>query len=431
MASLLGLRRRPAATFNGWPLAETFTTWQPDGKEPVGRDFELQVSDAYKRNGIVFACVLARGLAFSEARFQFRRYQGGRPSELFGGPELAPLERPWAGGTTGELLWRMEQDASLAGNAFIYRRPDGALKRLRPDWVTIVGGSPQDASSHPDDLDAEVIAYLYHPGGRQARRGVRVLTPSEVAHYSPIPDPGRHFAGMSWLTPVIEEVDSDSAMTRHKSRFFDYAATPNMIVKLQQSIGKDEFERLRSQLHARHGGADNAYKTMLLEGGADVTVVGSSFEQMSFKTTQGAGETRIAAAAGVPPIIPGFSEGLGAATYSNYGQARRRFADMTIRPLWRIAAASLEQIITTPTGAHLWYDDRDIAFLREDARDEADIFAVDIAAVRSAVDSGFTPESATLAVEARNLSLLVHTGLTSVQLQADAQAQKASSDAGT
>jgi hypothetical protein len=58
-------------------------------------------------------------------------------------------------------------------------------------------------------------------------------------------------------------------------------------------------------------------------------------KQIDFKVTQGHGETRIAAAAGVPPIIVGLSEGLEAATYSNYGQARRRFADVTMRPLWR------------------------------------------------------------------------------------------------
>jgi phage portal protein BeeE len=59
--------------------------------------------------------------------------------------------------------------------------------------------------------------------------------------------------------------------------------------------------------------------------------------------TQGAGETRIAAAAGVPPVIVGLSEGLQAATYSNYSQARRRFADGTMRPLWRNAAVARER----------------------------------------------------------------------------------------
>ena len=114
-----------------------------------------------------------------------------------------------------------------------------------------------------------------------------------------------------------------------------------------------------------------AYKTMYLAGGADVTIVGSDLKQLDFKLTQGAGETRIAAAAGVPPIIVGLSEGLQAATYSNYGQARRRFSDLTMRPLWGNVVGSLATIVPVPGGAELWYDDRDIPFLAEDRKDEA------------------------------------------------------------
>jgi hypothetical protein len=58
--------------------------------------------------------------------------------------------------------------------------------------------------------------------------------------------------------------------------------------------------------------------------GADVKTVGADLQQVDFKQVQGAGETRICAAARIPPIIVGVSEGLDSATYSNYGQARGR-----------------------------------------------------------------------------------------------------------
>ena len=48
----------------------------------------------------------------------------------------------------------------------------------------------------------------------------------------------------------------------------------------------------------RHTGAENAYKTLHLYPGADVTVVGSNLKDVEFKAVRGAGETRIAAAAG-------------------------------------------------------------------------------------------------------------------------------------
>jgi phage portal protein BeeE len=127
------------------------------------------------------------------------------------------------------------------------------------------------------------------------------------------------------------------------------------------------------RFRAGHEGALNAYKTLFLAGGADVKTVGTDFKQLDLKAVQGAGETRIAAAAGVPPVVVGLSEGLQAATYSNYAQARRRFADQTMRPLWRNAAGSLARIINVPPASELWYDDRDIPALREDEKDAADI----------------------------------------------------------
>ena len=95
-------------------------------------------------------------------------------------------------------------------------------------------------------------------------------------------------------------------------------------------------------------------------------------------------------------MIVGLSEGLQAATYSNYGQARRRFADLTMRPLWRNAAGSLEWIINTPQvnagRAELWYDERDIAFLQEDRKDLAEIQTANASAMRQLIDGGFEPD---------------------------------------
>jgi hypothetical protein len=180
----------------------------------------------------------------------------------------------------------------------------------------------------------------------------------------------------------------------------------------------DRFKEFKELFEDEHRGVANAYKTLFLGGGADATVVGSDLRQLDFKMTQGAGETRIAAAAGVPPVIVGLSEGLQSATYSNYAQARRRMADGTIRPLWRSAAGALGNIIKPPRGtAHLWYDDRDIPFLREDRKDAAEIQQVMAATINSYVTAGYTPESAVDAAVAEDPTLLVHTGLYSVQLR--------------
>lgn len=407
----------------------------PD-RERIENDFEGYVEGAYKRNGPVFACMLARQMVFSEARLTWRQFRGGRPGDLFGTTDLALLETPWPGGTTGELLVRMIQDADLAGNSYLTTADDEGrfgkaatgpgrrVVRMRPDWVTLILGSH---SKDPYALDTKVVGYLYEPrslsvagaGPPTGSSKPVLLLPDEVAHFSPIPDPSARFRGMSWLTPVLREIQSDNSATSHKDAVFRNAATPSMVVKFARETTPDLFDQFVTRFKASHQGVDNAFKTLFLGGGADVTPLTFDFRQLEFSQTQGKGESRIASAAGVPPSWVGFSEGLqgSALNAGNFSAARRRFADGTIRPLWRQASAALQVLVPPPAGAQLWYDGRDIAFLREDRKDAAEIQQMQAQTIRTLTDSGYTWDSVVAAVQAEDWSLLAHTGLFSVQLQ--------------
>lgn len=407
-------------TMNGvrYPFSGLQQTLQGK-REEIDASFAGVVQQAYGGNGIVFAVELARMMLFSEARFQWQRLVKGRPGELFGTADLDILENPWPGGVTGDLLTSALLDADIAGNAFIARRDrdHNRLVRLRPDWVTIVMGSHNDPEVQAGDIDAEVLGYVYHPGGRGGGRDPIFLQATEVAHFRPIPDPVAAFRGMSWLTPVLREIQGDTAMTAHKNLFLEQGATPNMVVVLDKDLPPQSYTDFVQLFKQNEPSGRDAYRTMYLGGGADAKLVGSDLKQLDFKVVQGAGETRIAAAGGVPPVIAGFSEGLQAATYSNYSQARRRFVDGTVRPLWRNFAGSLQTIVPPPPATRLWYDDRDIAFLREDAKDRADIQGVESQTIRTLVDAGYEPESVVSALLAEDWARLSHTGLFSVQLQ--------------
>lgn len=409
--------------------AAPWSSLLPD-RESIGNDFEAYVHDAYKDNGIVFACAVARQFLFSEARFGWRQYVDGRPSRLFTNAELAILERPWPNGTTGELLQRMDQDAGAAGNFYATTvddqgnvgraasGPSRRFSRMRPDWVTIVVGSH---SGNPNAIDATIVGYLYKPpptGGHPIEP--TLLLPGEVVHYSPIPDPAARFRGMAWMTPVIREIEADKAATKHKKKFFENGTTIQTVVTLDKDVTPVEYEEFVAKFKAQTEGVDMAYKTLFLGGGADVTLNGSTLQQLDFKVTQGAGETRIAAASGMHPTLVGLSEGMqGSALNSgNFKAAVRLTGDKTIRPLWRMAASSLETVLTNPgNGTFLQYDDRDVAFLRDDATEVSKIQSDNAATLRQLVDAGYDPASAVAYLETGNLQELKHTGLYSVQLQ--------------
>jgi len=420
--------------YGGYSYYGTPTASQRNA-ETIDADFQGLVERAYKQNGVIYACERARLSVFSEGRFQFQEIRNGRPGDLFGDSAdlrtsgsrgLRLLERPWTNGTTGDLLTRMLQEADFAGNAF-YTVRNNSLRRMRPDWVMILMGSHEDPDVTPADLDAELLGYAYWPGGTFSGRDPVVLLPDEVAHFAPTPDPLAWYRGMSWLTPVIREIQGDGAATDHKLAFFRNGATLQTVVSLDKDVKEEAFERLVRKMNIAHQGAANAYKTMYVGGGADVKVVGADLRQLDFKVTQGAGETRIAAAAGVHPTIVGLSEGLQGSSLNagNFGQARRLFVEGTLSTLWRNVAASLGTLVPAPYGSQLVIDKRDIPFLREDQKDAAEIQQIKAVTIRSLIDAGFEPESVVKAVDADDRTLLVHSGLYSVQLQPPGTGQAA------
>jgi hypothetical protein len=397
--------------FNGLSYGLNFAGTSGQPADEISGDFAGYVQGIYKANGVVFACVAARMRLFSEARFQFQQLRNGRPGDLFGTAELQVLETPWKNGSTSDLLKRALVDADLGGNSFNRRQGDKII-RMRPDWTTIVAGSETGDAS-----DAEPLGYVYQPGGPGSGKEPILYLPEQVAHFAPVPDPEYRFKGMSWLTAVLREIMGDGAATTHKLKFFENGATPNMVVVRKDDPNEEKFKLWMRKIQGGHDGLFNAYKTLYLSAGADAKVVGADMKQIDFKVTQGHGETRIAAAAGVPPIIVGLSEGLEAATYSNYGQARRAFADGTMRPLWRDMAGSLAPLVKVPKDSRLWYDARDISFLQEDEKDAAEIQQVQSITIKQLVEAGYKPETVVAAVMADDMNLLEHTGFYSVQLQ--------------
>lgn len=421
-------------TYQGGIYTPSYTTTMTGQKVETPADTFLGYAQgAYKSNGIIFAVSMARARPFSEIRFKYRRKRdtGGGPN-LWGNATLDILDTPWPGGTTQQLLMRAEQDVTLAGTFFVAREdgPPGQpdrLRRLRPDWCEFVLTAPPDAA-----IQSDIVGIKYTPGGPWSRNSPQLYLINgpyaEAAFWTPIPDPDAQFRGMSWLTPVIDEYRADRAATSHKLAFFENAATPNLAVSLKETVKPEDFRSFVRMMNESTQGVGNAYKTLYTGGGADVRVIGADMRQLDFAITQGHGETRVAAAGGVPPIIVGLSEGLQAATYSNYGQAKRAYGDLFLRSQWRSLCGALGPVIEVPEDSYLWYDAKDVAFLREDATDIAARQATEMGTINTGISAGFEPQSVVDALMADDWGKLKHTGMVSVQLQ-DPNAQQSDPNA--
>lgn len=417
------LRRSPEYfTFNGqeFPLAGALTAPSLPGSpvEVSMADFGSAVRTVHSRSGTVAAAVYARSLVVSQMVFRFRPLRG--EGRLFGTEALAPLEYPGPDLTRQALLSRIEPDVAYHGNAYVRRLRDSRLRRLRPDWVQLIIGS----NERPEDVrlgaDAEVLGYVYKPGGPTSQHEGQLLGLSEVAHWAPEPHPLSAFIGEAWVTAVWREIAADQQSTDHVSKFFENAATANMVAKAPETVvNKTQFDEWVDAFEGAHRGARNAWRTIYVQPGTDVEVVGSQIGDLKMAELQGGFETRVGARARVPATVLLTREGMqgSALNAGNYQQTRRLWADTWFSPYAQGLCAALQRLVDVPRAAELTYDPARIMLLQEDQQDAAQILSRQMLTIESAVRAGYEPGSVVDAVTSGDLTRLAHTGLYSVQLQ--------------
>lgn len=350
----------------------------------------------------VFAAILVRMMLLAEAQFQL---QAKDDKHLYGNTSLAVLEHPWGpDSTSGELIARCEQDASVCGNSYTWAPPgEDRLVRLRPDWVTIISERvPVDGGGYY----RRKVGYWWEPPKTVLDQGAGFMAPAaEVAHWAPIPDTQADFRGVSWLTAAMRDVQGDDRMAQYKIRYLEANATPNLVIKYAQKLQPATVDSIRDRMTARYAGPDNAGKTLILDQGADLVAVGNSLSQIDFANVMTLGVERILAAAGVPPLLVGLESIKGAG--KSYEEVIRRFGDLTLRPLWRSLCGALEPLVPDlPAGSRLWVDTSDIAALQDGEQVRAQVTLIRAQALLALRQGGYDQMSAVAAVEAGDMGQL-------------------------
>jgi hypothetical protein len=155
------------------------TTYGSPDREAILPQVTAWAQQANATGSPVFSAILVRMMLLSEGRFI---YQAKDDKHLYGNTSLSVLEHPWPDGTSGELIARMEQDASLAGNSYTWAPPgEGLLVRLRPDWTTIVS---ELVSVHGGGWYRRKIGYWCEPPRSVLSQEAGFMAPAgEVAHW--------------------------------------------------------------------------------------------------------------------------------------------------------------------------------------------------------------------------------------------------------
>jgi hypothetical protein len=396
------------------------------GSEPDEADgtFTDLVRKIHKQSGVIPAAVYARALLMSQTRFRFDHWStpvtSVRPSQ----GSTMDLRALNAVGRS-QMLLRIEQDVSYAGNAFVVRGRRGSLHRLDPSRVTFVLGSDSMPSWDKDVLktvpyDMTTVAIKYNPnidiyGDEESI----VFLPGEYAHFMPEPDPIASWRGESWVASLTAEAALESQIVGHQSKFFARGTVPSLVF-LTDGMDDEQLSDASRRADESFGGSNNAFKNMFLSNVTDVRNVSANFSEIGFDGLHGSIEVAVSMRSRIPAAILGTRDSLAGSSLNagNFNSARRLLADGFLNPhTWALCEA-LTPLARPPSSAVVLAPDLSgVMFLQEDAADTAAILQSQMSAIGSAVTSGFDPEDAVAKVVAGDLTGLKHTGLASVQLQ--------------
>jgi HK97 family phage portal protein len=355
---------RKAAREAARPLL--FRAWA--GAPPAGdwpRSYEAQVREAYLGNPVAQRAVrlVSESVAWAPVDAQqsgtLLRDEGAPP------PGFARSPSPRKRGeelVTPSMLETVAAQLLLHGNAYVQILLDAEgmpaeLWPLRPERVSVEA----DSGGWP-------AAYVYKAGEARTRLPARDgLGRPSLVHLKAMHPLDDHY-GLGCLGAAAGAVAIHNEATRWNKALLDNAARPSGALVYAPSDGAvlagEQYKRLKAELEEQFGGAANAGRPMLLEGGMRWEALSLSPAEMDFVGLKAAAAREIALAFGVPPMLLGLP---GDSTYANYREANRALWRLTVLPMGgRILAGLAAGLSAWWPGLGLSIDVDQVTALSED-----------------------------------------------------------------
>lgn len=297
------------------------------------RDYGHLAREGFARNAVAYRCI--RMIAEAAASTPLTVFVNG--ARQAGHPLARLLDKPNPEQSGAELLEALYGYLQTAGNAYLEATGDadgdGApdeLWALRPDRVKVVPGRQGWPEAWEYGVDGRAVRIGRHADGWAPVMHLKLFHPSDD-HY-----------GFSPLEAAAFAIDVHNASGAWNKALLDNAARPSGALvygaKDGERLSAEQFETLKAELSEAHGGAKNAGRPLLLEGGLDWKPMSLSPADMDFIAGKHAAAREIALAFGVPPQLLGIP---GDATYANYREANAAFWRQTVIPLVRKTAGAL------------------------------------------------------------------------------------------
>lgn len=333
--------------------------------------FRSLVRDGYQRSSAFFACVSALAFAFPEPPLLVFDGEGDEGQPLPNHPLRRLLRKPMPTMGEAELLATTIVYLAIGGNAYWHkvRGKGNQVVQLKPyhagQIIPVPGGENWIQYYEYDVLGVA-------GGGGGATGTLPRIMPQDIVHFKwPSVDPAQPWMSQPPIVAAATEVDSDVEATRYVFALLRNDAIPRTVITVpaDRPLLEGEYDRIKEQFRERYGGR-NRGDVAVLEAGATISRLSLNLQEMAFEAMAKLPESRIAAAMRVPPIIAGLNVGLDRSTFSNYGEARKAFAQDTLATLWRLVSSEITADLLPEFdglgGADVRFDLSRVAALQED-----------------------------------------------------------------
>jgi HK97 family phage portal protein len=142
------------------------------------------------------------------------------------------------------------------------------------------------------------------------------------------PDPVDPFRGMSVIAAAAQTIDTEEQSKKFNRQFFANSARPSVTVEVPKVMQPDQFRRFKQQFEEFHTGQYNAYKPLILEGGAKANAFALTQKDMDFLESRKFNKDEILAMFGVSPGMLGMTENV---NRSNMEAAEYIFAKYEVK----------------------------------------------------------------------------------------------------
>lgn len=270
--------------------------------------------------------------------------------------------------TTSQAMYVAEAQIELAGDTFFLL--DGGnvdvgenIKNifiLQPDMVEVVPGD--------EGTEYEIKQYKYKYKNDKGETKEIVYEANQVIQIK-TPNPSNPLRGKSVVEAAAIDIDTDNLAGEMIMKFFQNGAIPSVVLSTEQRLGKDDVQRIQTDLKKTYGGIRNFFKTMILGNGLTPVTIQQSAKEMEFLEIEKAMRDKIMAMFKNTPASLGIIEDVNRA---NAEATILSWKESTIKPKMQRIVDTLNEFLVPRFGDNLILTFEDpVPENRQDDIDEA------------------------------------------------------------